>query len=64
MWLRYQGRCAIETGTHIGDPHLGAVQHPATINFFGRRFHTDNIGASRVFRHGQRTDFLAREETR
>lgn len=50
--------------TYVGDPHLCSIQYPTTIDFLSGCLHTDNIRASRVLRHGQGTDFLARKKTR
>ncbi|KAI6775665.1 hypothetical protein HG530_002423 [Fusarium avenaceum] len=48
----------------IGDPHLGSVQHVATVYGLCCCPHTDNIAAGAGLGHGQRADTCTGDETR
>jgi hypothetical protein len=48
----------------VGDPHLGAVEHPVVALEVGAQLHRDDVGAGVRLGHRQRADMLAGDQLR
>lgn len=48
---------------YVCDPHLGAVEQVAAVDFLRSHLHGDDVAAGAVLRHGQGANLLAGDQT-